>query len=130
MTKPTEGKKLPHLDKAKQKGAAKQPNHHVHVVYSNGSWGNREWQYRIYSIEHGKKPPTTEEIRKHIRKQAHHGSLATGGWHVETHRLAHPKDMDKTQGQLNSLIIKHAEKDASIRKRLTAAEKPPEKKKK
>lgn len=108
----------------------KKTEKHVHVVYSNGEWGNRQWQYRIYSIPDQKKSHTKDDVEKHLKTQGHHVNLAKAGWHVEHAAIAHRSDMDKTQGKLNKLIIKHAESDANLRKRLTAAEKPPEKKKK
>jgi hypothetical protein len=97
---------------------------HVHVVYSNGEWGNRQWQYRVYPLP----KKNAKDIKAHLRLQPHHANLAKNGWHVETAVVADRKDMDKTQNKLNKHIIKHAETDAKLRKRLTAAEKPPEKK--
>lgn len=121
-------KRLTHLAEAKAKGAkaSKPEDKHVHVVYSSGEWGNRQWQYRVYRL-----PPKKEkDIVGHLRNEPHHANLAKGGWHVETARVAERKDHDKTQKELNNLIIKHAGKDAEIRKKLTAIEKPKEPKKK
>lgn len=118
---------LRHLEEAKKLGGPNAPeDKHVHVVYSQGEWGNRKWQYRVYHVPKGKE----KDLKSHLSSQAHHANLAKAGWHVETAVLADRKDMDKTQNKLNSQIIKHAGKDAEIRKKLTPIEKPKEPKKK
>lgn len=119
---------LKHLAEAKAKGtkANKPDDKHVHVVYSTGEWGNRQWQYRVYRVPPGKE----KDVANHLRNEPHHSNLAKSGWHVETARVAERKDYDKTQNDLNKQIIKHASKDADIRKKLTAIEKPKEPKKK
>jgi hypothetical protein len=117
---------LKHLEEAKQKGAkTKDPeNKHVHVVYSKGTWGNREWNYRVYSMNKNK------DVESCLRQEPHHTNLAKDGWHVEHSVVADRKDMEKTQNSLNTQMIKHAGKDAEIRKKLTAIEKPKEPRKK
>jgi hypothetical protein len=119
---------LKHLSEAKEKGAKKNApdDKHAHVVYSSGDWANRKWQYRVYSVPKGKE----KDLKTHLGNEGHHVKLAKEGWHVETVRIADRKDYDKTQNDLNKQIIKHASKDADIRKRLTAIEKPKEPKKK
>ncbi len=124
-------KRLPHFQQIRENLIeAKKGNDpldkHVHVVYSNGEWGNRQWQYRVYPLPKGK----DKDVGGHLGQQAHHAGLAKAGWHVETAVVADRKDMDKTQNKLNSQIVKHAGKDAEIRKKLTAIEKPKEPKKK
>lgn len=119
-------KRLPHLQQIMEVAAKNKSNDkHVHVVYSKGTWGNREWNYRVYSL-----PKKAEkDVPTHLKTHNHHINLAKDGWHVEAHVVADRKDYDKTQNRLNKEIIKHAGKDAEIRKKLTAIEKPKEPKK-